>query len=496
MHTAFLSLSQSDLHDFLADAFNLDVHLQSGHAVIGTGNLEVHIAEVVFVAENIGQNGKLIAFLDQAHGNTGHEVFQRHAGIQQRQAAAADARHRGRTVGFADFGNHTHGVLEIFFVRQNGSQGAFSQTAVTDFASLRRADAAGFAGSKRRHVVVKHEAFTLLSGQTVNDLFVLFGAQSCDNQSLGFTAGEERRAVSTRKNAGANFDRTNGTGVAAVDTRFAGKNLAANVSSFHFKENVGDFVLTDIGKFADFNGCVNFLVNVIIDRAQAFVAVLLAAVFVSFMNTVADNLINECNELLVAFCRSPVPQRFAAFFNEFVDGFDNNLHFFVAEHYGAEHDFFRELISFGLNHQDGAFRAGNDEVELGIFHLRKVRAENVFVVNVADAGGCNRAVEGYAGNSQSCRCCDHGRNVGINFGVHGKDVNNDLNFIEEAFREQRTDRTVDQAGSERFFFARTAFALEEASRNPAGSVSLFNVINGQREEILTRFNFFLCNNGG
>ena len=117
VHTAFLSLSQSDLHDFLADAFNLDVHLQSSHAVIGTSNLEVHIAEVVFVAENIGQNGKLIAFLDQAHGNTGHEVFQRHAGIQQRQAAAADARHRGRTVGFADFGNHTHGVLEIFFVR-------------------------------------------------------------------------------------------------------------------------------------------------------------------------------------------------------------------------------------------------------------------------------------------------------------------------------------------------------------------------------------------
>lgn len=231
---------------------------------------------------------------------------------------------------------------------------------------------------------MKHEAFTLLSGQTVNDLFVLFGAQSCDNQSLGFTAGEERRAVSTRKNAGANFDRTNGTGVAAVDTRFAGKNLAANVSSFHFKENVGDFVLTDIGKFADFNGCVNFLVNVIIDRAQAFVAVLLAAVFVSFMNTVADNLINECNELLVAFCRSPVPQRFAAFFNEFVDGFDNNL-LFRGRTSQRRHDFFRELIGFGFDHQNSAFRTGNNEVELGIFHLRKVRAENVFVVDVADA---------------------------------------------------------------------------------------------------------------
>ena len=75
-------------------------------------------------------------------------------------------------------------------------------------------------------------------------------------------------------------------------------------------------------------------------------------------------------------------------------------------------------------------------------------------------------------------------------------MNNNLNFIEEAFREQRTDRTVNQAGSERFFFAGTAFALEEASGNTAGSVGLFNVVNGQGKEILTRLNFFLCNNGG
>ena len=343
---------------------------------------------------------------------------------------------------------------------------------------------------------MKHEAFTLFTGQTVNDLFVLFGAKSCDNKSLCFTAGEERRAVSARKNTGTDFDRTNSASVAAVDTRFAGKDLAADVGSFHFKENVGDFVFTDFSEFADFNSSVNFFIDVVIDRAQAFVAVLFAAMLVSFMNTVADDLIDERNKLLIAFCRSPIPQRFTGFFNEFVDGFDNNLHFFVAEHHGAEHDFFRELIGFRFDHQNSAFRTGNNEVELGIFHLRKVRAENVFVVDVADAGRSNRAVKWHAGNSQSCRCCDHGRNVRINFGVHGKDVNNDLNFIEETFREQRTNRTVDQAGSERFFFARTAFTLEEASRNTAGSVSLFNVINGQREEILTRFNFFLCNNSG
>ena len=75
-------------------------------------------------------------------------------------------------------------------------------------------------------------------------------------------------------------------------------------------------------------------------------------------------------------------------------------------------------------------------------------------------------------------------------------MNDDLNFIEEAFREQRTNRSVNQAGGKRFFFARTAFALEETSGDTAGSVSLFDVINSEGEEILTRFNFFLCNYSG
>ena len=221
---------------------------------------------------------------------------------------------------------------------------------------------------------MKHEAFTLFAGQTVNNLLVLLGTERGNNQSLSFTAGEECRTVGTRKNAGADFNRANGAGVAAVDAGFTGKNFAADVSGFHFEEYVCDFVFSDFSEFADFNSSVNFFVDVVIDRAQAFVAVLFAAMLVSFMNTVADDLIDERNKLLIAFCRSPIPQRFTSFFNEFVDGFDNNLHFFVAEHHGAEHDFFRELIGFGFNHQNGTFRTGNNEVELGIFHLRKVRA--------------------------------------------------------------------------------------------------------------------------
>ncbi len=82
MQTRFLGLRQGDLHDFLGDALDLDVHLQRGDAVGGAGHLEVHVAQVIFIAQDVGQHGKLVAFLDQAHGDAGHVRLQRHAGVQ------------------------------------------------------------------------------------------------------------------------------------------------------------------------------------------------------------------------------------------------------------------------------------------------------------------------------------------------------------------------------------------------------------------------------
>jgi hypothetical protein len=65
-------------------------------------------------------------------------------------------------------------------------------------------------------------------------------------------------------------------------------------------------------------------------------------------------------------------------------------------------------------------------------------------------------------------------------------VDDDLDFVQVAFREQRADRTVDQARGQGFFFRRTAFALEEAARDLAGSIGLLDVVDGQREEVLAR----------
>src|SRR5262249_1589651 len=57
-------------------------------------------------------------------------------------------------------------------------------------------------------------------------------------------------------------------------------------------------------------------------------------------------------------------------------------------------------------------------------------------------------------------------------------------FILEAFGEQRTDGSVDQARDQGLAFGRGALALEIAARNLAGGVIAFLIVDGQGKEVL------------
>jgi hypothetical protein len=89
VHAALARLRQRDRHDFLRDALDLDVHLQRGDAAIGAGHLEVHVAEVILVAEDVGQHREAVAFLDEAHRDAGDVRLRGHTGVHQREARAA-----------------------------------------------------------------------------------------------------------------------------------------------------------------------------------------------------------------------------------------------------------------------------------------------------------------------------------------------------------------------------------------------------------------------
>ena len=106
------------LHDGGGDVRHLDVHLQGGDAFLGAGDLEVHVAVVIFGAGDVGEDGVVVAFLHQAHGDARHRSRNRHTGIHQRQGGAADRGHRARAVRLENVADHAEGVGESPFLRE------------------------------------------------------------------------------------------------------------------------------------------------------------------------------------------------------------------------------------------------------------------------------------------------------------------------------------------------------------------------------------------
>src|SRR5690606_34235680 len=224
----FMRLRQRILHDLGRDAGDLDVHLQGGDAAARTRNLEVHVAEVILVAHDVGEHGVTVAFLHQTHGDTRHRLLDRHAGIHQRQRGAADGSHRAGTVGFGDLGNDANDVRILAHVRHHGLDAALGQAAVADLATLRRTDEAGLAHAVRREVVMEHERLLPLTLDGIDDLGVAAGAERGHHDGLGFSAGEDRRTMGTRQHADLDVDGTDRARVATVDARLAGEDALAH----------------------------------------------------------------------------------------------------------------------------------------------------------------------------------------------------------------------------------------------------------------------------
>ena len=186
----------------------------------------------------------------------------------------------------------------------------------------------------------------------------------------------------------------------------------------------------------------------------------------------------------------------AGHFDQRVDGIDRSLHLLVAEHHGAQHDVFGEFLGFGLDHQHRSLGAGHDQVHLAGLELGGGRVEDVLAVDVADAGSADGAVERKARDRERRRGADHRRDVGVDLGVQRQHGDDDLDFIHEAIREERADRTIDQARGEDFLLAGTAFALEETTGDAARGVELLDVVDGEREEVLARAGFLGADHGG
>src|SRR4029077_1674855 len=138
---------------FLVNAVNFQIELDARDAPAGARHFEVHVAEVVFVTHDVGQQHKAVLFLDQADGDAGHRIGNGHAGVHEGQSAAAHAGHAARAVRFENVGDNANRVRELIRTGDDGLETALGQSAVADLSPARSANRPALAHAKRREVV-------------------------------------------------------------------------------------------------------------------------------------------------------------------------------------------------------------------------------------------------------------------------------------------------------------------------------------------------------
>ena len=469
-------------HDFGRDAADLDVHLQRRDAFGRAGDLEVHVAVVVFGAGNVGEDGVLAALLvhHEPHRDAGDRLLDRHAGVHHRERSAAHGRHRRGAVRLEDVRHDADGVGELLFSGHHRRQRAFRQSAVANFAAARTRHATGFADRERREVVVEHEALPRLALEALDLLRIVGGAERAGDERLRFAAREDGRAVRAREDAGLDPDVADLVELAAVEPDAVGEHF--------FAEDLLLQLLEDrlrVGLLLGF-GFLRQLRDQALEREvhRLVVFELLAdahrlgerpedLAFDLLVEVGGDFLARHDQLLLTRFLREIVNHR-----HDLLDGRVRRVE-------GGDDLLLGDFLRARFDHHQPVLAADDDEVELALFALLEGRVDDELAVDEAHADGGDRLLERDVRESER-----HGRpgdreHVGVVLLIGRQDERDDLRLEAPAFREQRPRRAVDAAAREHFLFGRPAFALEEAARDASRGVGVFAVIDGQREEVDT-----------
>ena len=352
---------------------------------------------------------------------------------------------------------------------------------MADFATTRRTEAADFTDRVGREVIVEHEVLVRQAVEAVDHLLRVAGAERGGRDRLRLATGEQGRAMRARQEVDFRFDRTDGGGVAAVDAATGLQDRGTDdvrLQLLHQLEageiGLGIAVL-EVGH------AVAGLGTRLVDRS---LALLLVGQLVRCLQILADQLLELGLHLGLVVLDLEFPRLLGSLFGELDDRFDDVLRCLVREHDGAEHDVLGQLLGFRFDHHHRVVGRGDHQVQLALGDLGVRRVEDVFAVLVTDAGSADRAHEGHARQRHRGRCGDHRQQIGLVLAVIAHHLRDAVDLVVEAFREQRADRTIDQAADQSLTLGRATLALEKAAGDTAAGGELLLIVNGQREEIL------------
>ena len=392
-HTSLVCLCQCVLENLVAQTIDLDIHLAGGETVAGTGGLEVHIAEVVLIAEDVAQDGIFgtFAFGDKTHSDAADGFLDGYTGIHECQTAGANGSHRAGAVRLEDIADYAYGVGEVF--RHHVLEGAASQVAVTNLATTYAALCLSFAGSEGREVIVQQEAVSTLYQCLINDLLIAAGTQCYGRERLCLAAGEDAGSVRSGQGAYLAPDGTDVGGLTAIQTLTFVQYGAAHslflyivVVAVHHGGNLvhldaeslgaGGHIIQTLGLevlaylrehrlavvlvgVGAGSLCVSASVTVVMNSLLQLVVVHLMAVFAFYLLAIFLHHLQLCLALGL---------------DSLVGGAD-----------GIQHDAFGHFLHLALYHHDVIQRSGNYQFEVSVLALLEGGVDDELAVDACYA---------------------------------------------------------------------------------------------------------------
>ena len=477
--TTTFSLCQCLSEDIFVDAINLNIHLNCGNTFVGTSNLKVHIAQSIFQALDVSQDGEVFAVFNETHSYAGNRSFNGNASIHQGQGACAYGTHRRRTIGFQNFGNQTDCVREFILGRNYRKQSTFCQSAVTNFTTTRATQGFGFAYAVGREVVVVDVTFSIFCAKTIQGLCFTQRSQSQNIQDLGLTTSEKRTAMRTSQQTNFAGYRTNFIQSTTIRTNLVNRNGTTNDFLNQLLGNVSN-VFSVVRIFVNENFC-DFCFN----ASNVFFTFQLVSIhqsFFQFSSAVCFNLFCNFSRRIVYgnfhFGFANLSNNFFLEFNQFFD-------YAVSKPDSIQHSFFGNFFSTCFYHQDSIFSTCNSKVQKACASLFNGGVDDEFAINQANANTCDGTFKRNVRNGQCAGSTYHCRHIRSIVRVNGNCGCYDLYVIMISVREHRTDRTVNQAAGQNSLFARTTFTFNKATGNFTYGIHFFFKVNGQREKVYT-----------
>ena len=472
----------------------LQVQLDAGDAVTRAGNLKVHIAEEILLADDVGDEDLVLVVLvgESPDGDPRDRGLDGHARVHQCKAAAADRGHRRGAVGLGDVAHDSDGVGELLGAGEHAHEGTLGQRAVADLAPARAGDALGLAGGEGREVVVQRELLGILGEQAVDDLLILTRPQRAGHERLRLAALEERRAVRALENADRALDGPELRGLSSVGAMPVLHDQPPGGLLFQPTQRVLGLGPTlgrarkrlVVAAGIDLEMVVERLGD---ERVHRLVPLLLPRQLAGHGHAVARKFLDQVRHFLRG--QHPIARSLglATELVQFLDQPERLLGRLIPGLDRAQHALLVHLGRAHLDHVDPVLVASEHQIKVGVFQLRHRGVDHipqpVVRMHAPDAHRRRRSLVRRIAEGQRRARRRARQHVRVVLAVVAHHEALHLNLVHEAIREERAHGPIDHPHGQDFFLVRRALALAEPAGELARRGRLLAVIHRQREEV-------------